>query len=134
VGKNYRAGDLATVANSKEPLQQRSYEAEQDESADHRKFEDELSDLEAIVARIDSGELSLDESIGAFERGVGLVRSLNQRLDEAERRVELLMRGSGGGLRSTPLQAGNGDDEDALAPGSGNQSQPGAKDDEDIPF
>ncbi len=41
---------------------------------EQKKFEDELKELEAIVARIDSGELSLEESIEAFERGIGLVR------------------------------------------------------------
>ena len=46
-----------------------------------KKFEHELKELETVVARIDSGELSLEESIGAFERGVALVRSLNQKLE-----------------------------------------------------
>jgi exodeoxyribonuclease VII small subunit len=69
-----------------------------------RKFEDELADLEGIVSRIDSGELSLDESISAFERGIALVRSLNQKLDEVERRVEVLIRDSRGELKSAPYQ------------------------------
>ena len=63
-----------------------------------KKFEDELKDLEGIVGQIDSGELSLEDSIAAFERGVGLVRSLNQKLDEVERKVELLMRNAQGEL------------------------------------
>ena len=42
-------------------------------AANRKKFEDELKDLEGIVAQIDSGELSLEDSIAAFERGVGLV-------------------------------------------------------------
>jgi exodeoxyribonuclease VII small subunit len=67
-----------------------------------RKFEDELKDLEGIVGQIDSGELSLEDSITAFERGVGLVRSLNQKLDEVERKVELLMRNAQGDLKTTP--------------------------------
>jgi exodeoxyribonuclease VII small subunit len=67
-----------------------------------RKFEDELKDLEGVVAQIDSGELSLEDSITAFERGVGLVRSLNQKLDEVERKVELLMRNAQGELKTTP--------------------------------
>jgi len=54
------------------------------------KFEEQLENLESIVTRIDSGELSLEESIDAFERGVKLVRSLNHKLDEVERRVEVL--------------------------------------------
>jgi exodeoxyribonuclease VII small subunit len=69
-----------------------------------RKFEDELKDLEGIVAQIDSGELSLEDSITAFERGVGLVRSLNQKLDEVERKVELLTRSAGGELRAAPFE------------------------------
>ena len=69
-----------------------------------RKFEDELADLEGIVSQIDSGELSLEESISAFERGVALVRSLNQKLDEVERRVEVLIRDSRGELKRSPYQ------------------------------
>jgi exodeoxyribonuclease VII small subunit len=49
--------------------------------AQEKKFEDELKELEDTVARIDSGELSLEDSIKAFEQGVALVRSLNQKLD-----------------------------------------------------
>jgi len=85
-----------------------------------KKFEDELSDLEGIVSQIDSGELSLEESISAFERGVALVRSLNQKLDEVERRVEVLIRDSRGELKRSPYQ---GD----LAKGNG-------REDEDEPF
>jgi exodeoxyribonuclease VII small subunit len=81
-----------------------------------RKFEDELADLEAIVSQIDSGELSLEESITAFERGVALVRSLNQKLDEVERRVEVLIRDSRGELKKSPYQ---GD----LAREEGNQDE-----------
>lgn len=66
-----------------------------------KRFEDELKDLETIVTRIDSGELSLEESISAFERGVALVRSLNRRLDEVERRVEVLTRNAEGQLKTT---------------------------------
>ena len=72
-------------------------------AAKTRKFEDELKDLEDIVAKIDSGELALEESIAAFERGVALVRSLNQKLDEVERKVEVLSRNAEGELKSEPL-------------------------------
>jgi exodeoxyribonuclease VII small subunit len=71
-----------------------------------RRFEDELADLEAVVTRIDSGELSLEDSISAFERGVALVRSLNQKLDEVDRRVEVLTRGPQGDLKTAPYQGG----------------------------
>lgn len=72
-------------------------------AAKNRKFEDELKDLEDIVAKIDSGELALEESIATFERGVALVRSLNQKLDEVERKVEVLSRNAEGELRSQSL-------------------------------
>ncbi|MFZ0887675.1 MAG: exodeoxyribonuclease VII small subunit [Candidatus Binataceae bacterium] len=78
------------------------------------KFEDELKDLEAIVSRIDSGELSLEDSIAAFERGVALVGSLNRKLDEVEKKVEVLMRNAQGELKTAPLEppAGRPGDED----------------------
>jgi exodeoxyribonuclease VII small subunit len=88
-----------------------------------RKFEEELKDLEAIVNKIDSGELSLEESIGAFERGVVLVKGLNQKLDEVERRVELLTRGAGGELRTALFEENSDDSKDA-----------GAKDDDETHF
>ena len=83
-------------------------------ATEQKKFEDELKELEAIVARIDSGELSLEESIDAFERGIGLVRVLNHKLDEIEKKVEVLVRNAQGELRSTPYQnpADDKDDEE----------------------
>src|SRR5277367_1814077 len=88
-----------------------------------RKFEEELKDLEAIVSQIDSGELTLEESISAFERGVMLVKALNGKLDEVERKVELLTRSAGGELRTAPFQASSDDEHPA-----------GAKDDDETPF
>lgn len=73
-------------------------------SAKGKKFEDELKDLEEIVAKIDSGELALEDSIAAFERGVALVRSLNHKLDEIERKVEVLSKNAQGELGTAPLQ------------------------------
>ncbi|GEM_PF-1302342 len=68
-----------------------------------RSFEDDLKELENIVNRLDSGELALEESIEAFERGVHLVKRLNKRLDEIERKVELLVREAHGELRTIPF-------------------------------
>ena len=93
------------------------------EEAKPKKFEDELKDLEQIVAKMDSGELSLEDSIAAFERGVALVNSLHRRLDEIEKKVEVLTRNSQGALRTAPFEgagksksaksnAADGDDED----------------------
>jgi exodeoxyribonuclease VII small subunit len=96
-----------------------------------KKFEDELKDLEQIVTRIDSGELSLEDSIAAFERGVSLVRSLNQKLDEIERKVEVLTRNSQGELRTTPMKE---DAEEPSPPARRDSQRNGDADDDDIPF
>jgi exodeoxyribonuclease VII small subunit len=60
-------------------------------------FENMLRDLEGMVDRLESGSLSLEESLEAFERGVGLVRELTGTLNEVERRVEVLLREDCGG-------------------------------------
>jgi exodeoxyribonuclease VII small subunit len=80
-----------------------------------KKFEDELKELEAIVSQIDSGELSLEESISAFERGVMLVKALNGKLDEVERKVELLTRSAGGELRTVPFEESPDDEPPATS-------------------
>lgn len=58
-------------------------------------FEDALKELEATVDRLESGTLSLEDSLAAFERGIGLVRELNGTLHEVEQRVEVLLRADG---------------------------------------
>ncbi len=82
-------------------------------NAKPRKFEEELKDLEEIVAKIDSGELGLEDSIAAFERGVALVRSLNTKLDEAEKKVEVLAKNAQGELRTTPFEIPAGESANA---------------------
>ena len=52
------------------------------------KFEDALGKLEEIVRRMEAGEMSLEESLKAFEEGIKLSRLCAKKLDEADRRVE----------------------------------------------
>ncbi len=66
------------------------------------RFEDALAELEATVQRLEKGELPLEESLAAFERGIGLVRMLSQRLAEVEQRVEVLLRSEAGKLVVRP--------------------------------
>jgi len=54
-------------------------------------FEHSLDELEQLVARMEGGELSLDESLASFERGIGLYRHCQQALENAELRVRLLL-------------------------------------------
>ena len=93
-----------------------------------KKFEDELKDLEAIVSQIDSGELTLEESISAFERGVMLVKALNGKLDEVERKVELLTRSAGGELRTASFEPSSESEKNE------NENSAGAEDDDETPF
>ena len=53
-------------------------------------FEQALSALEALVASLEKGDLTLEESLAAFERGIGLARTCQQTLDEAEQHVRIL--------------------------------------------
>jgi exodeoxyribonuclease VII small subunit len=54
-------------------------------------FEHSLDELEQLVAKMEGGELSLDESLASFERGIGLFRHCQQSLEQAELRVRLLL-------------------------------------------
>jgi len=62
------------------------------ETPDAARFEDALAELEGVVRRLEQGELPLEDSLAAFERGMGLVKQLSKRLEEIERRVEVLMK------------------------------------------
>ena len=71
-----------------------------------RRFEDALAELEGIVQRLEKGELPLEDSLAAFERGIALVRSLSQRLGEVEQRVEVLLKSEAGKFLLRPLREG----------------------------
>jgi len=72
---------------------------------DEPRFEDTFAELEALVHRLEEGELPLEESLLAFERGMVLVRALSERLAAIEQRVEVLVRGTEGTLERRPLAA-----------------------------
>ena len=58
-------------------------------------FETALSELEALVEKMERGDLSLDESLQQFERGVQLTRSCQQALKDAEQKVQVLLEKDG---------------------------------------
>ena len=68
-----------------------------------KKFEAALEELEQIVERLESGELSLEDSLSAFENGVGLVRFCNQKLNDVEKKIEMLVRDKEGKLELKEL-------------------------------
>ena len=67
-------------------------------NAKAKTFESSLGELERIVRKLEDGEMSLEESLKLFEDGVKLSRECQQRLDQAERRIEVLLKDSDGNL------------------------------------
>lgn len=61
-------------------------------------FETSLSELEKIVVLLENGDLPLEESLELFEKGIKLSRACRERLTNAERRVEILMKDPAGDL------------------------------------
>jgi exodeoxyribonuclease VII small subunit len=68
-------------------------------------LEKSLAELEKIVEKLEAGELSLDESLKQFERGVMLTRQCQTALRAAEQKVEILLRKSGAGSADSQLDA-----------------------------
>ena len=66
-------------------------------------FESAVEQLENTVKLLESGSMSLDESISAFEKAVSLVKICNQKLDSAERKVKLLVECADGSVTSEPF-------------------------------
>ena len=54
-------------------------------------FEDALAELERLVNRLERGDLSLEETLQSFERGVNLTRTCQKALQEAEQKVQILI-------------------------------------------
>ncbi len=67
-------------------------------------FEEALAELEEIVRKLETGDVPLEESLAAFERGVGLVRQLHARLDAVQEKIEELTRGERGEPKSRPFE------------------------------
>lgn len=70
-------------------------------------FESSLGELEKIVRKLEDGELSLEESLKLFEDGVKLSRECQERLDQAERRIEVLLKDADGKLALQSLEPDN---------------------------
>ena len=79
-------------------------------------FEKAFQELEEIVRRLESEELPLDESLQLFERGIQLSRLCNQKLEEVEKKIELILADSKGQPVVKPFEAeGEGDEEEDAA-------------------
>jgi len=68
------------------------------------KFEKAIEELKGIVSRLEGGNLPLEEALSLFEKGVQLTKYCNQKLDEAEKKVEILLRDAEGNLSVEPFE------------------------------
>ena len=65
-------------------------------------FEDALAELEQIVRRLEAGQVKLDEAIQSYERGAQLKRHCEQKLNEAQQRVDRIVLGPDGAIAAEP--------------------------------
>lgn len=75
------------------------------ETNNSKNFESSLEELERIVRELERGDLPLEKSLELFEQGVKLSRACQERLNEAERRIEILTRDSQGRPAIRPFDA-----------------------------
>ena len=66
-------------------------------------FEDAMIKLEEKVRQLESGNMTLDESLSAFEEAIGIVKICNERLDAAEGRVRILTEKPDGSVTDAPF-------------------------------
>lgn len=71
---------------------------------DPASFEAALKELETIVKQMESGEAKLEESLQLFERGIKLSRYCSQKLEEAEKKIELLVKDARGEYKAAPFE------------------------------
>lgn len=77
-----------------------------------RTFETSLEALEQIVRQLESGDLPLERSLELFEQGIRLSRECQDRLSQAERRIEVLMRDNQGRTVANAFEPAEGDTND----------------------
>jgi len=70
-------------------------------------FETALKRLEEIVTRLENGELTLDSALQLFEEGIKLSRFCHTKLEEAERRVEILVKNNSGQPKAVAFESEN---------------------------
>ena len=86
--------------------------AEEEQSAQPARFDEALKELESLVESLEQGDLSLDESLARFERGVSLARECRDALTSAEQRVRVLLEKEDGNEALAPFATGSDDDND----------------------
>jgi exodeoxyribonuclease VII small subunit len=86
--------------------------ATDDAPAKPARFDEALQELETLVETLEQGDLSLDESLARFERGVSLARECRDALTNAEQRVQVLLENEDGNDTLAPFAGEAGDESD----------------------
>lgn len=68
-------------------------------------FEESMTELEEVVSRLESGDVTLDDSLKLFEKGIKLAKSCQKKLDEAEKKVKLLTAAEDGTMTEKDFEA-----------------------------
>jgi len=79
------------------------------------KFEEAMSKLEGITTALENGDLGLDEALKKYEEGIALTRICQKKLEEAKKRIEVLVRSKDGTLTPAPFDPDNGAVKDGAA-------------------
>ena len=70
-------------------------------------FEENLRELENIVQKLESGDVSLDEMLELFEQGVSRTKECNEQLKNAEQKISILLKNSSGEIEEKPMEGTN---------------------------
>lgn len=71
---------------------------------EYKDFEEALQKLEEIVEKLEKGELALESALELFEEGVKISQFCNSKLEEAEKKVTILLKDRGGDLKEQPFE------------------------------
>jgi exodeoxyribonuclease VII small subunit len=91
-------------------------------------FEDALARLETIVQELEEADLPLEKSLAVFEEGVRLSRLLHEKLNEAEKKVEILLKDEGGGKTAVAFKVGGEEDDAAVGAEDGEDEEDDGED------
>lgn len=69
-----------------------------------KSFEESLAELEKIATEIERGDLGLEQAISEFEKGIKLSKECSQKLDEAEKRINILVKQDDGGIKEEEFE------------------------------
>jgi len=73
-----------------------------------KSFEESVQALETLIKELEQGDLPLEEALKKFEEGVKLIKYCNQKLDEAEQKIELILKDREG-IQTVPFEEPSGD-------------------------